>query len=207
MLDLPQLWESRVSYPRRQEYRRLSRADGCGGKRNRGAARARRRERGGPSLAGAAAFVRSVLVSRRGIGLFLLGAAASAALGGRGAARAHDARAEGWRVRHSLRWSGRGDIDSVAIAPGGVAFAIEVKTSRYEDRHLVTCGSRRRGCGVSGEGGAGMAPCPCCVWLAAAGSSAGRTACWSSRSIASFRRCTRRVIRSRAWRCRSKPSA
>ena len=32
--------------------------------------------------------------------------------------------AEGWRLRHSLLWSGRGDIDSVAIAPTGVTFAI-----------------------------------------------------------------------------------
>jgi hypothetical protein len=32
--------------------------------------------------------------------------------------------AEGWRLRHSLPWRGRGDIDSVAIAPTGVAFAI-----------------------------------------------------------------------------------
>ena len=26
---------------------------------------------------------------------------------------------EGWRLRHSLRWRGPGDIDSVAIAPTG----------------------------------------------------------------------------------------
>jgi hypothetical protein len=32
--------------------------------------------------------------------------------------------AEGWRMRHSVRWSGRGDIDSVAIAPTGIAVAI-----------------------------------------------------------------------------------
>ena len=41
------------------------------------------------------------------------------------------------RLRHSLQWRGRGDIDLVAIAPWGVAFALEVKTSWYEDRHLV----------------------------------------------------------------------
>jgi len=46
-------------------------------------------------------------------------------------------RSEGWRLRHSLAWLGRGDIDSVAIEPGGVGFAIETKTSRYEDRHLA----------------------------------------------------------------------
>jgi hypothetical protein len=27
--------------------------------------------------------------------------------------------AEGWRLRHSLRWEGRGDVDSVASAPTG----------------------------------------------------------------------------------------
>ena len=36
--------------------------------------------------------------------------------------------AEGWRLRHSLPWRGRGDIDSLAIAPTRVAFAIETKT-------------------------------------------------------------------------------
>ena len=32
--------------------------------------------------------------------------------------------AEGWRLRHSMPWRGRGDIDSVAIAPTGIAVAI-----------------------------------------------------------------------------------
>ncbi len=45
--------------------------------------------------------------------------------------------AEGWRLRHSLPWQGRGDIDSVAIAPTGVAVAIETKTRTYDERHLV----------------------------------------------------------------------
>jgi hypothetical protein len=46
-------------------------------------------------------------------------------------------RAEGWRLRHSLPWRGRGDIDSVAIAPTGVAVAIETKTRAYDGRHLA----------------------------------------------------------------------
>jgi len=33
-------------------------------------------------------------------------------------------RAEGWRLRHSVPWQGRGDIDSVAIAPTGIGVAI-----------------------------------------------------------------------------------
>jgi hypothetical protein len=45
--------------------------------------------------------------------------------------------AEGWRLRHSLPWQGRGDIDSVAIAPTGVAVAIETKTRAYDERHLI----------------------------------------------------------------------
>jgi Holliday junction resolvase-like predicted endonuclease len=43
---------------------------------------------------------------------------------------------EGWRVRHSRRWPRGGDIDSVAIAPTGLAVAIETKTRVYEARHL-----------------------------------------------------------------------
>jgi len=45
--------------------------------------------------------------------------------------------AEGWRLRHSLAYGGRGDIDSVAIAPTGIAFAIEIKTRSFERRHLA----------------------------------------------------------------------
>ena len=44
--------------------------------------------------------------------------------------------AEGWRLQHSLPWQGRGDIDSVAIAPTGIAFAIETKTRTFDDQHL-----------------------------------------------------------------------
>lgn len=43
---------------------------------------------------------------------------------------------DGWRMQHSLPWRGRGDIDSVAIAPNGIAFVIETKTMAYDDRHL-----------------------------------------------------------------------
>ena len=44
---------------------------------------------------------------------------------------------EGWRLRHSLPWQGRGDIDSLAIAPTGTAFAIETKTRHYSPDHLA----------------------------------------------------------------------
>ena len=45
--------------------------------------------------------------------------------------------AEGWRLRHSLPWQGRGDIDSIAIAPTGVAFTIETKTATFEAEHVA----------------------------------------------------------------------
>ena len=44
--------------------------------------------------------------------------------------------AEGWRLRHSLRWLGPGDIDSVAVAPTGIAVVIETKTRTYAELHL-----------------------------------------------------------------------
>ena len=44
---------------------------------------------------------------------------------------------EGWRLRHSLPWQGRGDIDSIAIAPTGFAFTIETKTRTYTAEHLA----------------------------------------------------------------------
>jgi hypothetical protein len=44
--------------------------------------------------------------------------------------------AGGWRLRHSLRWLGPGDIDSVALSPTGIAVVIETKTRTYEERHL-----------------------------------------------------------------------
>jgi nuclease-like protein len=62
--------------------------------------------------------------------------------------------AEGWRLRHSLAWRGRGDIDSVAIAPTGVAFTIETKSRAYDERRVARVREqaawlarrRRRGC-------------------------------------------------------------
>ena len=128
-----------MNYARRQQYRRLSRA--------------------GPAAAGAAA------VAMLGLWLASMGATSIAGLllllaiglglharhwlvlAGRSrvGARSEDEvqralarlETEGWRLRHSLPWRGRGDIDSVAIAPTGVAFAIETKTQTLEDRHVA----------------------------------------------------------------------
>jgi Nuclease-related domain len=129
----------RVNYARRQQYRRLSRAGEAGI----GAA--------GSALLGLwAASVSAGLVA-----VCLLIVAAGLALCARHwlslarrsavGARSEDAvqralaplQAEGWRLRHSLPWQGRGDIDSVAIAPTGIAIAIETKTRTYDGGHLA----------------------------------------------------------------------
>ena len=128
-----------MNYPRRQQYRRLSRAAA--------AAMA-----SGTALLSALVFASAGAVSAAGVMLALaigLGLYArhwlSLADRSRIGARSEDEvrralaplRAEGWRLRHSLPWRGRGDIDSLAIAPTGVAFAIETKTRSYDGHHLA----------------------------------------------------------------------
>ena len=127
-----------MNYARRQQYRRLSRAAS--------AAMA-------SALAGmlALAVASAGAVSAAGFLLVLaLGFGVSArhwlslAERSRVGARSEDEvrraleplEAEGWRLRHSMPWRGRGDIDSLAIAPTGLGFAIETKTRAYVDRHL-----------------------------------------------------------------------
>jgi hypothetical protein len=129
----------RVNYARRQQYRRLSRAGEAG------IAAA-----GTALLALWAASVSAALVA---VCLLIVAAALGlrarhwlslARRSGLGA-RSEDAvqralaplQAEGWRLRHSLPWHGRGDIDSVAVSPTGIAIAIETKTRSYDQRHLA----------------------------------------------------------------------
>jgi hypothetical protein len=138
MINPVPLPEVRLSYPRRQQYQRLSRA-------------------GGAMLASIATGVSSLMAASIGAllfaGLLFLAAITLAfyarhwlALAGRSriGARSEEEvrsvlaplRSEGWRLRHSLSWLGRGDIDSVAIAPGGIAVVIETKTRTYRYAHL-----------------------------------------------------------------------
>jgi hypothetical protein len=128
-----------VNYARRQQYRRLSHA----GKAGLGSVIAALfglvvASAGAPALAGL------LLLTAVGLGLYArhwLSLAGRSRVG----ARSEDAvqralaplRAEGWRLRHSLSWQGRGDIDSVAIAPSGIAIAIETKTRTYDARDLA----------------------------------------------------------------------
>jgi hypothetical protein len=128
-----------VNYPRRQQYRRVGRAAATG------------------AGATAAAALAVIAASLGALWLTLLLLLLAVALGGyarhwarlagrsRVGARSEEQvqralaplAAEGWRLRHSLPWQGRGDIDSVALAPTGIAFAIETKTRTFDDEHLA----------------------------------------------------------------------
>jgi len=127
------------NYARRQEYRRLVHA----GEATLGSVIAALL---GLAIlsAGAAALAGLLLITAVGLGFYarhLLSLASRSRVGARSEDEVHRAlaplRAEGWRLRHSLPWQGRGDIDSVAIAPSGIAIAIETKTRTYDARHLA----------------------------------------------------------------------
>lgn len=127
-----------MNFPRRQQYRRLGRAIAT--------------TLGAVVAAGLAALAASLGSFSLAL-VLLLGAVAPgvyarhwARLAGRSRVGARSEEqvqralaplaAEGWRLRHSLPWQWRGDIDSVAIAPSGIAFAIETKTRTFDDQHL-----------------------------------------------------------------------
>jgi Holliday junction resolvase-like predicted endonuclease len=128
-----------VNYARRQQYRRLSHA----GRAALGSVVA-----GLLGLviasAGAAALAAALLLAALALGLdarHWLSLAGRRRVGARSEDEVQRAlaplRANGWRLRHSLRWRRQGDIDTVAIAPTGVAVAIETKTRTYDARHLT----------------------------------------------------------------------
>ena len=118
-----------MNYARRQQYRRLSPA----GKAALGSVVAGLLGLAVAS-AGAAALGGLLLLMAVGLGLYArhwLSLARRSRVGAWSEDEVQRAlahlQAEGWRLRHSLPWQGRGDIDSVAIAPTGVAFVIETK--------------------------------------------------------------------------------
>ena len=128
-----------MNYARRQRYRRLSHA-------GRAALGSVIAALFGLVVASAGAVALGGLLPLTAVGLGLyarhwLSLAGRSRVGARSEDEVHRAlaplQAEGWRLRHSLPWRGRGDIESVAIAPGGVSVAIETKTRSYDQRHLA----------------------------------------------------------------------
>jgi Nuclease-related domain len=130
---------SPTSYPRRQQYRRLRRAVASGtASLAAGAFAVGAAVTGTTAVAGVLVLVTSGLVidARRWVRL-----AGRSRVGARSEDEVRRAltplEAEGWRLRHSLPYRGRGDIDSVAIAPTLIAFAVETKTRTIDARHLA----------------------------------------------------------------------
>jgi len=129
----------RSSFPRRQQARRLRRAgaSGAAGIAS-GALAAVAASASDLRLAGFLALATAALMvdARRWARL-----AARSGVGARSETQVRRAlsglEAEGWRLRHSLAWGGGGDIDSVAIAPTGMAFAVETKWRTFDARHLT----------------------------------------------------------------------
>ena len=160
-----------MNYARRQQYRRLSHA----GKAALGSVVV------GllgleVAIAGAAVLGGMLVLTAVGLGFYArhwLSLARRSRVGARsedGVRRAlAPLQAEGWRLRQSLPWQGRGDIDSVAIAPSGVAVAIETKTRTYDERQLGRVleqarwltRRRRRWCRAPREREAGRVLCLC----------------------------------------------
>ena len=128
-----------MNYPRRQQFRRLSHA-----------AEAATASAAAALLgfltagAGAPTAAAVLLLSAAGLALYArhwLSLAMRSRVGARSEdevrRRLTELEGEGWRLRHSLPWRGRGDIDSLAIAPIRMGFAIETKTRSYDDWHLA----------------------------------------------------------------------
>ncbi len=95
--------------------------------------------------------------------------------------------ADGWRLRHSLAYGGRGDIDSVAIAPTGIGFA-RSRRGRLSVVISPRCGRWR--CGFTGAGGGGVAAARsrCCASCAHGRWSGSMMGCWSCRWSGSWGR-------------------
>lgn len=127
-----------MNYARGQQYRRLSRAGRVGLVSTTAVALGLLVVSAGAALPGVlllAVAVRLGLRARHWLSL-----AGRSAVGARSENQARRAlaplREHGWRLRHGVRWDGVGDIDSVAIAPTGIAFAVETKTRTYDERQL-----------------------------------------------------------------------
>ena len=175
-----------MNYARRQQYRRLSHA----GKAAVGSVAAGLLGLA-VAIAGAAALGGLLLLMAVGLAFYArhwLSLAGRSRVGARSEDEVQRALAqletEGWRLRHSLPWRGRGDIDSVAIAPTGVAVAIETKTRTYDGRHLARVHEQAVWLSAAGEGGAATACWRSCASPEYVGCSASRTMSSSSQSIA-----------------------
>ncbi len=128
-----------VSYPRRQQLRRLTYAGTRAAQTVIAlAAAALCVQRGEPVLATALALVAAALAlsSRRALRL-----AGRSRIGAESEAQVRRSlevlRRDGWQVRHAVGWPGGGDLDHLVRSPSGIGFVIETKTLRYRRAHVL----------------------------------------------------------------------
>ena len=154
-----------MNYARRQRYRRLSHA----GKAGLGSVIA---ALFGLVIAsgGAAAFAGLLLLAAVGLGLYArhwLSLAGRIRVGARSEDEVQRAlaalQAEGWGLRHSLPWQGRGDIDSVAIARPAWRSRSRRRPGPTTSVISFACATRRRGCRGAGEDGPATGRSPSCA--------------------------------------------
>jgi hypothetical protein len=128
-----------VSYPRRQQLRRLMRAARAAGGAiiaSLGALLTASAGYAGLAFSLGAVAVVFGLLSRRALRL-----ARRSRIGADSEAQVRRAleplTREGWHVTHAVDWPGRGDLDHVLRSPSGLGFVIETKTLRYSRAHVV----------------------------------------------------------------------
>jgi len=136
-----------ISYPRRQQLRRLRRAATRAAQAAVALAAAVFCARTGEgALAGALALVGAALAvsSRRALRL-----AGRSRVGAESEAQVRRLlevlRDDGWQVSHAVNRPGGGDLDHVVRSPHGIGFVIETKTLRYTHAHVLrTADAARR---------------------------------------------------------------
>jgi hypothetical protein len=128
-----------VNYARRQQYRRLSRAGRAGLVSAASVALGLFLIAAGAALPGAVLLAVAIVLGLRVRHWLSLSGRSQVGARSEDEVRRALAPLEGhvWQIRHALRWSGPGDIDSVASAPSGLGFAIETKTRTYDERQLA----------------------------------------------------------------------
>lgn len=135
-----------VNYARRQQYRRLARAGRLGLASTAAAGLGLFVVTTGRALPGVVLVAVAVIVGLRA--RHWLSLAGRSQVGARSEDEVRRALApleqHGWRLRHAVRWPGVGDIDSVAIAPTGIAFAIvfcpaEAHSSAFRQPMVLEC--------------------------------------------------------------------
>jgi hypothetical protein len=128
-----------VSYPRRQQFRRLRHAAARALEAALALGVALMLARSGEAALAFAVALLAAFLSLDGV--YLLRLANRSRVGAESEAQVRRAleplARDGWHVQHAVDWPSGGDLDHVVRAPSGVGFVIETKTRRYTRVHIA----------------------------------------------------------------------